>query len=124
MALQVGVLKYRSEYDKIYKYFVGDNVEQASQGFSENFVRRFNKAPRLIEMRSYDALKTALGLLKNKDYKTRDEFNAAIRSNSKLEAMTGIWNLIDGIWIKDMQTLLLHRGRIKEAVITPDQVLE
>tara|TARA_R110000868_G_scaffold334495_2_gene595199 strand:- start:2511 stop:4493 length:1983 start_codon:yes stop_codon:yes gene_type:complete len=116
------LLRESSKLGKL--YFVGDNVEQASQGFSENFVRRFNKAPRLIEMRSYDALKTALGLLKNKDYKTRDEFNAAIRSNSKLEAMTGIWNLIDGIWIKDMQTLLLHRGRIKEAVITPDQVLE
>ncbi len=99
-------------------YLVGDNVEQASQTFTENFVKRFNKAPKLIEMRSYDALKTGLKLLKGKDYKTRDEFNAAIRSNTRLEAMTGVWNLTDGIWIKDMETLSLYRGRIKEAVIT------
>jgi len=99
-------------------YFVGDNVEQASQAFSENFVKRFNKAPKLIEMRSYDALKTSLKLLNGKDYKTRDEFNAAIRGQTKLEAMTGVWNLVDGIWLKDMETLMLYRGRIKEATIT------
>lgn len=110
------LLRESSKLGKL--YFIGDNVEQASQSFSENFVKRFNKAPRLIEMRSYDALKTALGLLKNKNYQTRDEFNAAIRGKSKLEAMTGVWKLVDGIWIKEMQTLTLHRGRIKEAIIT------
>ena len=111
------LLQESSKFGKL--FFVGDNVEQASQSFSESFVKRFNKVPRLIEMRSYDALKTALSLLNGKNYQTRDEFNASIRSKSRLEAMTGIWNLVDGIWIKDMETLVLQRGRIQQAAIQP-----
>lgn len=110
------LLQESSKFGKL--YFVGDHVEQGSQSFSENFVKRFNKAPKLIEIRSYDALKTALSLLQGKNYQTRDEFNSSIRAQTQLKAMTGVWNLVDGIWIKDMQTLVLQRGRIKEAEFT------
>lgn len=109
------ILEESSKFGKL--YFVGDNVEQASQKFSEAFNARFKKVPRIIEIRSYDALKTALSLLENKDYKTRDEFNASILKKERLSAMTGVWNLADGVWLKEMQTLVLQRGRIQEAVI-------
>src|SRR5690606_22997952 len=39
------LLQESSKFGKL--YFVGDNVEQASQTFSETFVKRFNKAPKL-----------------------------------------------------------------------------
>ncbi len=98
-------------------FFIGDDVEVISKSFAESFIARFKKAPRLIEMRSYDALKLSLKMLAGKGYQTRDEFNGAIRAQEELKGMTGSWKLVDGIWLKDMQTMMLHRGRIQDAVI-------
>lgn len=98
-------------------YFIGDDVEFASKSFVESFVARFKKAPKLIELRSYDALKLSLNMLAGKGYSTRDEFNGAIRNQEHLKGMTGVWKLVDGIWIKDMQAMVLHRGKIQDAVM-------
>ena len=66
-------------------------------------------------MRAYDSMSIIKRILEGKDFQTRDELESYTRNLSKLTGLTGEWKLVDGIWLKDMAALKLHRGAIKPA---------
>ncbi|MBT5095507.1 MAG: ABC transporter substrate-binding protein, partial [Halobacteriovoraceae bacterium] len=45
-------------------YFIGDDVEETNNQFTNKFLARYKKRPKLIEMRAYDSLHVAASLLK------------------------------------------------------------
>ncbi len=93
--------------------FVGDNVSLPNQSYIKNFISLYKRKPRLIEMRSFDALKIALSMLDIEELESRDELDMYIRTKSSLKGITGNWRLSEGVWLKDLLSLKLAKGRIE-----------
>lgn len=93
--------------------FVGDNLKQAGPDFTENFSKTYGAPPQLIELRGYDAFGIAHALLSKRDFATRDELTFSLREKGRLEGLTGSWRLEDNIWLKEMGTYQIRRGRIE-----------
>ncbi len=95
-------------------YFVGDNVRPEHTTFTNNFIERYKRKPRLIEMRAYDSFKIVHDLLNAASFETRDELDMTIRSREDLSGLTGVWKLNDGVWMKKMLALKMRRGKIEK----------
>jgi len=94
-------------------YFVGDNVKPEHMSFTNNFIERYKRKPRLIEMRAYDSFKIVHDLLNVSKFDTRDELDMTIRGREDLSGLTGVWHLNDGVWMKKMLALKMRRGKIE-----------
>lgn len=101
------------ESQRIPLMFVGDEVQANVKDFTQNFVKRYQSAPKLIEMRAYDSMSITKKILSARKFGSRDELEAYTRELEKLKGLTGDWTLVDGIWLKDMAALKLTRGAIK-----------
>lgn len=103
-------------------YFVGDDVQSISDDLSSSFYKNYGKKLRLIELRSFDSMKIAASLLLESPFSTRDELEAAIRTKNSIKGQTGSWNLVDGVWIKELASLHIRNGKILEltAVQNPE----
>ncbi|MBK24000.1 MAG: hypothetical protein CME70_08370 [Halobacteriovorax sp.] len=119
----IGGPSWRSKaiFDESYKlgslFFVGDKVGEAADQFSQNFINRYGQKPRIIEMRSNDALGIAISVLQATPFQSRDELDIHIRGRELLSGVTGEWKMNEGVWIKDMAFLKLHRGKVANAFV-------
>jgi tetratricopeptide (TPR) repeat protein len=98
--------------------FIGDNLNQTRGEFSERFTRTYGTSPMLIELRGYDAFSIVDKLLSSKLYGTRDEFTLSLRETGRFNGLTGNWKLEDDVWLKEMGTYRIRRGRI-ESILSP-----
>ena len=105
-------------------FFVGDDVQSSVHEFTENFLNRYGKKPRLIEMRAYDAFRIMDSLIAGSNFERRDEFDIYIRSKENLLGITGNWNLDEKVWIKDLVSLKLNRGKIEKIFENPEPKTE
>jgi hypothetical protein len=80
--------------------------------------------PRLIEMRAYDAFRIMDSLIASSDFQRRDEFDIYIRSKENLLGITGNWKLDEKVWIKDLVSLKLNRGKIEKIFMDPEPKTE
>jgi len=95
-------------------HFIGDDVTGQARTFQEDFYRSYQKFPKLIEMRGYDALNIAHSILSSEDFNKREAFDRYIQSKEKLVGITGTWNLKEKLWLKDLSALRLHKGKVKK----------
>ncbi|RLA63229.1 MAG: hypothetical protein DRQ88_07800 [Epsilonproteobacteria bacterium] len=93
-------------------YFVGDNINPSVQAFNEKFRLLHKKAPKLIEMRSFDAVEIFNSLVSKGELTSRPELDRVILEKGSFQGITGIWSLEDGVWLKDMASFELTRGSI------------
>lgn len=93
-------------------HFVGDSVEKIADEISKSFMNSYGKKIGLVELRSLDSMQIAINVLKDGSYESRDELDMAIRSMSEVAGHTGIWKLVDGVWIKEMASLHFRNGKI------------
>ena len=93
-------------------HFIGDHVQDVAQAFQEEFYGRYQKYPKLIEMRGYDALNIAHSILFSEQFDKREGFDRYIQSKEKLIGLTGTWNLKEKLWLKDLSALKLHKGKV------------
>lgn len=114
----IGAPNWRSNLlsQESYKYknihFIGDSVKKVAEDLSKNFQSSYGKKIGLVELRSLDSMKVAINVLQGASYTSRDELNMAIRSLSKINGQTGSWELTDGVWIKNMESLHFRNGKI------------
>lgn len=119
----IGGPSWRSKaiFDESYKlgslFFVGDEVGEAADNFSQSFIGRFGQKPRIIEMRSNDALGIAISVLESTPFQSRDELDIHIRGKEVLSGVTGEWKMMEGVWIKDMAFLKLYKGKVNNAFV-------
>lgn len=102
--------------------FVGDNLSSEGLEFSNRYKRIYGTNPQLIEMRAFDSFEQAHKLLSRRDYGSREEFNMDVRLTESLKGITGKWFLEDGIWIKEMGTYRMRRGKIAGLLGTKELV--
>ena len=103
----------REDYQYANLYFVGEDIAELSEDFSQKFYERYRRRPRIVEILSYDAFLIVSSLLKDARLDGRDELDRHIRSRGKLSGMTGSWNFQDGAWIKEMAPFKLKNGKIE-----------
>ena len=95
-------------------YFIDDNTNKNNNHhYRKNFVKNYKRIPKVVELRSYDAMTIAANFIKKKDYQTRDEFDRDIRPTTEIIGLTGKWAVHDGIWIKEMKTFQISQGKIR-----------
>jgi|GEM_PF-501964 ABC-type branched-subunit amino acid transport system substrate-binding protein len=93
--------------------FVGDEVSSQVEDFSQTFYKLYKERPRLVEMRSYDAMNISHKLLSQGNYKDREQLDLFVRDKERLQGMTGDWFMEDGIWLKEMKPYKIKRGKIE-----------
>jgi ABC-type branched-subunit amino acid transport system substrate-binding protein len=93
-------------------HFIGDSVEKVADELSESFQRNYGKKIGLVELRSLDSMQIVINVLKDASFQSRDELDMAIRSMNEVSGQTGTWNLVDGVWIKNMASLHFRNGKI------------
>lgn len=101
------------ESQRIPLMFIGDEVQANVKEFTQSFYKRYQSAPKLIEMRAYDSMAITRKILSAREFSSRDELESYTRGLTKLTGLTGEWNQVEGIWLKEMGALQLSRGNIK-----------
>lgn len=92
--------------------FIGDDVTAGASAFSRKYVERYKQRPRIIEMRAYDSMALVHKLLSEKSFSNRNDLELHFRTLENLDGITGRWSLKDDIWIKDMRSFKMRRGKI------------
>ena len=102
-------------------YFAGDRVERdKTEKFVDSFYDLYQERPRLIEMRAFDAFNILSTVLGDKTMEARDELERELLSTKKLNGLSGTWKLDDQIWLKEMDLLKLHKGKIERAFVSEE----
>jgi ABC-type branched-subunit amino acid transport system substrate-binding protein len=93
-------------------YLVGEDPGDVNQEFYKKFQETHGKAPTLLETVGYDGALLATQLIKDGELSQRSAFDKQLRDLGKLQGMTTEWVLVDGLWIKKMQPLVMKNGGI------------
>jgi hypothetical protein len=94
-------------------YLVGEAPGDTNQDFYKKFFATHGKAPTLLETVGYDGGLLATQLMKDGSISQRSAFDRQMRELEKLNGMSTTWALVDGLWIKKMQPLVIRNGEIK-----------
>lgn len=118
----VGVPSWRSEImtNEGYRFgnvfFVDEPISMNESKFTQGFINKYNRQPKLVETLGYDALKLTMQIIESKDrIETREELDKALYGINTLRGESGSWILDDNIWLKQMTTFRLKREGIEEA---------
>lgn len=112
----VGVPSWRSELmtNEGYRYgnvmFLDEPLNTNETTFTQKFATKFNKPAKIVETIAYDSLKLASSIIEsNPQSETRKDLDMALEKKAKLSGESGVWELQDGVWIKDMATYKIKR---------------
>ena len=95
-------------------FFIGNTVdEQESANLLDSFVRYYQRRPRLLEINAYDALNIVGQILEKEQINGREQLDVLIKNFKLLRGLSGQWAMIDGLWIKEMQVLKMHKDRVE-----------
>lgn len=96
-------------------FFVGDPVAEDSKvEFIQNFSKIYNKRPGVIELQSFEAAWIGLNLLTSKEFKNRNELDFHMNDLKLLKGYWGQWNKREQLWVKDMTSYKINKGKIQE----------
>lgn len=93
-------------------YFVGEDPKDLNQEFFQSFQTLHGKAPTLLETLGYEAAKVSAQIVKDNSHSQRSSFDKALKAQDKLVGLSESFKLVDGIWIKSMQPLVIKHGEI------------
>ena len=79
--------------------------------FKKNFSKKFKRKARLIETISYEGMSVVANILQTHSFTTRDELELYMIQKGEINGITGSWKYDDGLWIKKMIPLKIHRGK-------------
>ena len=95
-------------------YFIGDGIDQVAEKVLNDFVGQYQVRPRLIEINALESVYLASQFIfdGNSD---RASYNAEIRAVGKLQGLTGKFQLIEGLWVKEMHSFRIKKKKIYRA---------
>jgi ABC-type branched-subunit amino acid transport system substrate-binding protein len=99
-------------------YFIADILSfdeeaMADQPFVQKFTTDYGYAPKLLEMRGYDAFNLFKEIFTIASDDSRDVFNEKIRGHDKFSGLTGSWSLTDGLWLKNMALYKITKDKFE-----------
>lgn len=94
-------------------YFVGDDPKAINQGMLNRFQEIYGKPAGLLEIIALDAMKIGSEvLIKTGEVSHRDEFDSKLKDAGAVRGLTTAWNYHDGIWLKEMNAMVITQGKI------------
>lgn len=90
----------------------GDDPTQINKEFYSSFYQRNKTRPGMVDSWSFEAMSLALDLIVNSKFESRDDLEKKLVSKQKVKGLSGIWNLKEGLWIKDLDILKLTRSKV------------
>lgn len=99
-------------------YFVGDDPKDFDQEFMAFYKKRNKRIPRLLEINAFEAMTLALKIIGGSKIAQRDEIESKLVNLKTVNGVTARWNLIDGIWLKEMDFLKVSKGTIEKVQIS------
>jgi ABC-type branched-subunit amino acid transport system substrate-binding protein len=119
----VGVPSWRSELmlNEGYRYgnvyFMDEALKTAETPFTQKFFQKFKKQPNIVETIAYDSLKIFSEIVEGSEsLDTRQDLDVALTKKPSLQSESGLFKLVDDVWLKDMSTYKIKREGI-EAVL-------
>lgn len=119
----VGVPSWRSELmnNEGYRYgnvyFVDETSNPDETLFSQNFNKKFNHQPKIVETISYDAIKILASLqvqpVSEGASLSRRSIEEALEKKGALQGESGNWKLNDDIWVKELSGFKIKRDGIE-----------
>lgn len=119
----VGVPSWRSELmnNEGYRYgnvyFVDETANPNETPFSQNFTKKFNRQPKIVETISYDAIKILASIeipqTSEGDSISRHNIEEALEKKGALQGESGNWKLNDDIWIKELSGFKIKRDGVE-----------
>ena len=120
----VGVPSWRSELmlNEGYRYgnvyFMDEPITTEVTNFTQKFSQKFKKQPNIVETLAYDSLKILSDIIESDaTLETRQDLDVALTKRNQLKSESGLWNLKDDIWVKDMSTFRIRREGIEASVL-------
>ena len=95
-------------------FLVGDDPKDFDKSFGEDFKIRNNKSPRLIETLSFEAMNLSLAVIEGTKFEKREQLETRLVNLKTIKGVTGSWNLMEGIWMKEMDFWNVSRGKIQK----------
>ena len=92
-------------------YVMGGLGGKKTLKFKKNFSEKFKRKARLIETISYEGMSVVANILQTHSFTTRDELELYMIQKGEINGITGSWKYDDGLWIKKMIPLKIHRGK-------------
>lgn len=90
--------------------FVGEDSNVLDDTFSKKFYEKYKTYPKLIETISYDSLSIVNDLFNNNKIHDRSDLSKFLGTDSKLKGFTGVWNIQEGLWVKNLLPQKITRG--------------
>ena len=91
-------------------YFVGDGVDRVDEGLLNEFIAQYKRRPQLIEINALEATYLA-GTLLSQEARDRESYNLQMRERGRFKGLTGGFQLLDGLWIKEMAPFRIRGGK-------------
>jgi ABC-type branched-subunit amino acid transport system substrate-binding protein len=95
-------------------YFVGEDPLDIPQQFFKSFFEIHGKQPGVVEAIAYDGMKAALQLVSNQSSTDREDFDQSLRSRGTIIGLNKSWTLLEGLWVKNLDILVITKGEIKK----------
>jgi ABC-type branched-subunit amino acid transport system substrate-binding protein len=119
----VGVPSWRSELmnNEGYRYgnvyFVDETTGTAETAFSQNFYKKYNRQPKIVETIAYDAIKILASIqvpvASEGQSVNRQNLENALEKKEILQGESGNWKLNDDIWIKELSGFKIKRDGVE-----------
>lgn len=94
-------------------YLVGENPAAANTELFRKFQETHGKVPTLLETLGFDAALVSGQLMSDPNISQRAVFDQRMKDLGTLTGSSTSWSLVDGLWIKKMNPLIIRDGEIQ-----------
>ena len=91
-------------------HFIGGGIDQIKQDMVDKFIGQYKTRPQLVEINAWEAI-YLVGQLLRAEGRDRESYNDTIKRNKVLQALSGKFELIDNLWMKDMHPFKIEREK-------------
>lgn len=95
-------------------YAVGNDVSAVSSDFLQLYKKYNGVAPKLIDTRAYVGMKIVSQIVAGQKFSKREDLEKRILGIGALKGIATKWQLIEGLWLKDMDILKISKSGLKK----------
>lgn len=102
-------------------YVIGNDTKNFGVNFITTYKEHNKTVPHLVDALSYESMSVVMNILRNQDFKKREDLGKRVLSFSELLGLVSRWRLDDGLWIKKMNMLEITSHSFKKLDLTKTQ---
>lgn len=92
--------------------FASSLNEEGNIKVTEEYKKLFNENPGFIETLGYKGIKSGLFIMGENSFDNREKLELYVKEKAKINVYDDVWNLENGIWIKEMGLYRINQRKI------------